>query len=647
MRFKRVPRQREPGQERRRYRRLDQIFPVEFQFLDEEGRPRTGWRQGFTQDVSDGGLCLTMRLVHPDDVRRLETPATSLVLQIHIPYSVNIRAAARPVWLRCVEEGLVNTYVAGLDYQEIDRGDLGRMRRYIGVRRFVKAMMITFILVLTLGLTSLTFYNTRLRLENERLLGRLGAQLVHQRTLARDRENLEVKLDEMEFDLAEANRQINSLARDVEMTSARDKKEATVLRASLDFYRKYQAQLNRDIADLKEQALEVERQVKIAAHEAEGAQVQLVDRFYRWLVVHRNRRTGLLASFEGDAAIKDWAFTYDQALAAIVFTLRGQPDYARQIFDFYRTAERIDGGAVVNAYYAAAGDPAEYIAHAGPNIWLGLAVLQYTHGTQDESYLDLATGTAAWLETLTDAEGGIRGNRKVTWHSTEHNLDAYAFYKMLAAVTGEARYRERADRTLAWLEVNAYSRLADPLVKRGKGDATIATDTYAWSIAAVGPRGLEEIGMDPDQIIEFALAQCSVTTNFKKGDGTSVRVKGFDFAKERNLPRGGVVSCEWSSQMIMAFQIMAAYHEEAGAPGMARHYRGLSREGISELTKMVVTSPSPVGQGDFCLPYASHELADTGHGWHTPRGHATGSVAATAYAILAIEDFNPLSLNGE
>jgi len=645
--FKRILRQREPGQERRRYRRLDQIFPVEFQFLDEEGRPPTDWRQGFTQDVSDGGLCLTMRLVHPDDVRRLQTPDTTLALQIHIPYSANIRAAARPVWLRCVEEGLVNTYVAGLDYRQINAGDLGRMRRYIGVRRFVKTVMVTFTLVLTLGLASVTFYNTRLRVENEKLLGTLSVQLGHQRTLARDRQNLMFKLEEMEFDLAQANRQINGLSRDIEMARAHDQKEAAVLQASLDFYRKYQAQLNKDIADLQEQTLEVERQAQIAAHEAEGAEAQLVDRFYHWLVVHRNRLTGLLASFEGDASIKDWAFTYDQALAAIVFTLKGQEDYARQIFDFYRGAERIDGGAVVNAYYSATGDPAEYLAHAGPNIWLGVAILQYTQRTNDRSYLGLATDIAAWLKTLTDAEGGVRGGRKETWQSTEHNLDAYAFYRMLAAVTGEAGYRDRAERTLAWLEKNAYSRLADPLIKRGKGDATIATDTYAWSIAAVGPHILKEIGMDPDQIAEFALAQCSVTTYFKKADGTSVRVKGFDFAREQHLPRGGVVSCEWTSQMILAFQIMAAYHEEGGEPSVVRFYRGLARDEISELTKMVVTSPSAVGQGDFCLPYASHELADTGHGWHTPRGHATGSVAATAYAILAVDDFNPLSLKGE
>jgi len=642
MRSKRAPRQ-ETGQERRRYRRLDQIFPVEFQFLDEKGEPLTDWRQGFTQDVSDGGLCLTMRLVSPDDVRRLQKEATSVALLIHIPYRANIRASVRPAWLRCVEEGLVNTYVAGLDYSEVDRRDLARMRRYIGVRRFVKAMLITLTLVLTVGLGLVAVTNARLRIAHERLLGNLAAQLTHQQTLARDRANLTGKLREMEFNLSKANRQINDLARDVDMTGTRDKQDLAVLKASLDFYKKYQVQLKKDIDLLNEQTQEVERQAVIAEQETLGAQAAVIDRFTRWLLVHRNRGTGLLVSFEGDAAVKDWAFTYDQALAAIVFSVKGQPEHARRIFDFYRSAPRTDDGAILNAYYASGGGPAEYIAHAGPNIWMGLAVLQYTHRTQDRAYVGLATDIAAWLETLVDAEGGFRGGPTVTWYSTEHHLDAYAFYKMLAFVTNVPRYEERAARTLAWLNKHAYSRLGDVAINRGKGDATVATDTYAWSIAAVGPAVLKEVGMDPDQIMDFALAQCAVTTRFKRSDGTSVRVKGFDFAKERHLPRGGVISCEWTSQMIMAFRIMAAYHEAGGDIPTARYYAGLARVRMTDLTKMVVTSPSPVGQGDFCLPYASHELADTGHGWHTPRGHATGSVAATAYAVLTMEDVNPLS----
>jgi hypothetical protein len=151
--------------------------------------------------------------------------------------------------------------------------------------------------------------------------------------------------------------------------------------------------------------------------------------------------------------------------------------------------------------------------------------------------------------------------------------------------------------------------------------------------------------MDPEAIIDFALENCCVAVDFRRPEGSVAKVKGFDFAKHQNLARGGVVSSEWTAQMILALKIMSDYYHAAGNEEKASHYAQLANEYTSELSKMVITSPSVVGQGDFCLPYASHEFADTGHGWRTPKGSRTGSVAGTAYAILAIDDFNPLRFN--
>jgi len=217
--------------------------------------------------------------------------------------------------------------------------------------------------------------------------------------------------------------------------------------------------------------------------------------------------------------------------------------------------------------------------------------------------------------------------------------------KIVFELTKDERYKKRAQQLLEWLNKNAYSNIQSPVIKRGKGDSTVATDTYAWSISSVGPEVLKESGMDPDGIIDFAVENCAVQVTYQKFDGSTVNVKGFDFAKHQNLARGGVVSCEWSAQMILALKIMADYYRHSGNTEKADHYAGLAGEYISELSKMIITSPSPVGQGDFCLPYASQEFADTGHGWRTPKGNRTGSVAATAYAILAIDGFNPLRFN--
>ncbi len=99
-----------------------------------------------------------------------------------------------------------------------------------------------------------------------------------------------------------------------------------------------------------------------------------------------------------------------------------------------------------------------------------------------------------------DADGGIRGGPNIEWYATEHNLDAYAFFNMLYPLTAKPQYLQAWDKALNWLVNHTYDKLGIP-VKRGKGDSTIATDTYAWSIAAIGPRKLEEIGMDPDKIL--------------------------------------------------------------------------------------------------------------------------------------------------
>ena len=215
---------------------------------------------------------------------------------------------------------------------------------------------------------------------------------------------------------------------------------------------------------------------------------------------------------------------------------------------------------------------------------------------------------------------------------------------MFYELTKDQRYKNIADKILRWLESYAYGNEFVP-VGRGKGDSTIATDTYAWSIAALGPELLSKIGMDPDAILEFAIENCSVETDFTDRFSKTITVNGFDFAKHQHLPRGGVISCEWTAQMILSFNIMSDYHLKKDQLNKATYYQNEVTKYLNELSKMIISSPSAFGQGAWCLPYASQENVDTGHGWRTPRGDRTGSVAATAYTIFAISKFNPLKLS--
>ena len=198
-------------------------------------------------------------------------------------------------------------------------------------------------------------------------------------------------------------------------------------------------------------------------------------------------------------------------------------------------------------------------------------------------------------------------------------------------------------RIIEWLKKNSFNRLECRL-NRGKGDATIATDTFAWSIAAIGPQLLKESGMDPDQIIDFAETNCLVTVDYKIQDGNNAKVTGFDFGKYEHLARGGIISTEWTSQMIVSFSIMADFHKDQSEFNKALYYDKKADFYLSEVEKMIVSSPSRVGQGQGCLPYASQDDVDTGHGWRVAHGTRTGSTAGTAYTIFAKYRYNPLVL---
>lgn len=633
------------GHERRRYTRLDHIFPVEFRFHNEAGEPVSSWYQAFTQDVSSGGLCLLVNHLEFGDTKYLADRNMVLHLRINIPLGAKaVEAKARVSWQKTMRTEPTLQYALGVSYDSIEESGNRRILKYVHGRKLLKAAALTFSIFLSVGLVTAGFYNARLRYENEKLLVSVSENLSRQKSLKQGSDALLAQIEEMRFLLSQSERKIEMLQRRLDLAGREDQRTVAALRGSLDFMKRYQEKVKGALEELVAKKTKVDQDANARFEEASLLEKRIRDKLFRWLVTHQNVNTGLVASFEGDRDVSDWAFTYDQALAAIVFTNAHDFSRAAQVLDFYLKAAKSDQGAFFNAYYASSGDASEYVAHAGPNIWLGLAICQYAHASGDKKYLPIALDISRWLDKIRDEEGGLRGGQEFSWYSTEHNLDAYAFYTILARLTRDETFHQNALRTLEWLNKNAYSRLTGSLVKRGKGDSTIATDTYAWSVTAIGPETLKDGGMDPDAIMDFAIANCSVSAEYRRPDGTVSRVKGFDFAKPQNLARGGVVSCEWSAQMVLAIKIMEEYHRGLGNLDQAAEYGDWAKEYTSELSKMIITSPSPVGQGDFCLPYASHELADTGHGWRTPRGDRTGSVAATAYAILAIDGVNPLRL---
>lgn len=650
--------------ERRKYTRLDTVLPVEFQInhLDKSGVNNIlAWQQGFTQDVARGGICLKANFIKTD-VAGLDLDKIRVFLNIHLPAKNPVSAQARIAWARRLPDH-PDSYIFGLSFEAIREPerrlivDFARWR--ILLPRFIAGLTIILLAVTVIIYT----YNLRLRIQNQRLIDNLSGISHDFSEAMKDSMSLNIEKAALGKGLDFARGKIDQLGRELsEMQISRDNEGAGyfkemieqdtakmmqlgILKLEIEKLYKDKLTLENKLADLAKKQVAADSLVSISRQKKLSMEKETISKMYGWVKARQDPRTGLIASFIGDDKIDDWAFTYDQSLAAIIFTVSGDYERARKIFDFYASTPSKDG-AFFNAYYASGGEASEYIIHSGPNIWLGIALLQYINKTGDRTYLPQADRIARWLVKLEkeDPEGGIRGGPEVSWYATEHNLDAYAFFDMLYKITSKADYLKVRDRIFNWLNTHSYHKNGVP-IWRGKGDSIIATDTYFWSIAAIGPEKLMSVDMDPDKIIEFAENNCYIESEFNKSDSEKIKVSGFDFAKKRHLPRGGIVSSEFSAQVVVSYKIMSQYYRSRNDAAKAVFYDNKARDLLNELEKMLILSSSASGQSFPCLPYASAENADTGHGWFTPQGKQTGSLSGTIYTIFGYYGFNPLQLN--
>ena len=632
--------------EHRKYLRLDSVFPVQFRLETLDGKNfLSDWLQGFTNNLSRGGICLSINNLNAQLFKLLEEKKAKLSLEIDILISSKpIPAQASVVWVKDII-GDARQCLVGLNYDHISAKQNSKLMRYAWLKKLFApvASSLIIILVLVLGINS--YVNIKLTRGNKLLVEKLVIVL-------KDSNLAKQKIAEAAAQRTDFQSKIRTLEGRIKSVESRKTGGQVTNLSQIK-------QLNDLISGLKEEKLVLEEKLTDALRKENVAAKELIqldqkkvvlekanfDKMYQWLTIHQNNRTGLVMSFEGDKDIANWAFTYDQALLVQVYTQFSDFIRANKILNFFAKDAVRENGWFLNAYYVNDGAPAEFVMHSGPNIWLGLAIMQYTQKTRDQSYLGLAESIAQTIINLQneDSDGGIRGGPAVEWYSTEHNLDAYAFFNMLAKVTGEEMYLQAAQKSINWLAGHTYDRQDLP-VKRGKGDSTIATDTYAWSIAAIGPQKLQELGLNPDKIMEFVEENCSVEVNFIRPDAQSVKIKGFDFAPQRHTARGGVVSSEWTAQMVVSYKIMQDFYAKSGDLIKADSYGKKAEMYLGQLGNMIISSSSPSGQGEGCLPYATQDHVDTGHGWMTPKGSHTGSVSGTVYTLFAYYGFNPLEL---
>ena len=118
--------------DRRKYKRLKMVLPVEFTIVRPHGDLLgINWEQGTTVDVSQGGLCLKTKVLNESSIRFLHREDIHLELKIFLPKEKNpIRIIGRVAWFKTEKRNKVLKYVIGIEFRSIISSDLKKILKH-------------------------------------------------------------------------------------------------------------------------------------------------------------------------------------------------------------------------------------------------------------------------------------------------------------------------------------------------------------------------------------------------------------------------------------------------------------------------------------------------------------------------------------
>jgi hypothetical protein len=339
------------------------------------------------------------------------------------------------------------------------------------------------------------------------------------------------------------------------------------------------------------------------------------------------------------AGLASSAFVYDNALAVIALVACGNVTNATIIGNALSSAVYKDrsfsDGRVRNAYRAGpvgdgapalpgwwddnqkhwAEDPAQDGTSTGNVAWAALALLTLHEATKTPSYLADAEHLIDWVIANSSTGKGFRGGFhgydpqqvRLTWISTEHNVDVHAAAAWLSRLTGKTKYAEAASEARRFLEqafdvdhfllgTKPDGSLADP--------SMLALDVQLWPWMAI-----------PDAPAKWRSALNFAATHMNVGDG-------FDF----NGDRDGVW-VEGTAQASLAYRI-------AGDPSRS-----------AELLMSLEADRTPSGllkatrTGRVTTGLSIDPTKTEADFFYFPRPH----LGATAWATLAATAWNPFT----
>lgn len=136
--------------ENRRHKRLNRVFPIKFQFIDETGKPTGKIYDAYTRDVAKGGMAVEYIRPHAELFPDFIIDKTKLKLQISIPAdSPPVDSVATVRWFKKIPEQSSDIYFLGLEYQQIGNLQQRMIEGHIKHLRNRPKFFLSFLFILT------------------------------------------------------------------------------------------------------------------------------------------------------------------------------------------------------------------------------------------------------------------------------------------------------------------------------------------------------------------------------------------------------------------------------------------------------------------------------------------------------------------
>lgn len=150
---------------RRKYLRLDTIFPIEFQVVGKDRRePISEMKEGFTRNLGKGGMGIFAKTLkeHDKEIFNFVPHETKLRLIINIPLDNEpIESYATVEWVERQPGPILDTYFFGVSYDFINEIEYDRIVNYTKWLRLKPRLIL--LGVLTLGTCPYFFYGISVR----------------------------------------------------------------------------------------------------------------------------------------------------------------------------------------------------------------------------------------------------------------------------------------------------------------------------------------------------------------------------------------------------------------------------------------------------------------------------------------------------